>query len=94
MDEMWLDIAMHLPNILSPQGIVIGKKSTKVARSLRSSGFEVFDLVGGIMLAVPRQRRSEYEGKEILFVSFTLAIDIRLTELIFSRLNGRLRNHF
>lgn len=69
MNEMWLDIAMQLPNILGPQSIVIAKKSTKVARSLRTLGFEVFELVGGIMLAVSRRKRSEHEGKEILFVS-------------------------
>jgi len=65
MSELWPKIADYLPKILSPQSIVIGRNSAIAAKCLKESGCKVFNLVGGVMLALTSRK---LEGKEIVLV--------------------------
>lgn len=55
-NELWPKIADYLLKILSPQSIVIGRHSAVAAKCLKESGCKVFNLVGGVMLALTPQK--------------------------------------
>ncbi len=65
MSELWPKIADYLPKILSPQSIVIGRNSAIAAKCLKESGCKVFNLVGGVMLALTSQKPRKLEGKRL-----------------------------
>ena len=65
----WATIAPHLSKILSPQSIIIGRKSAEASTCLKEAGCKVFNLVGGIMLAIPAQTTTKLEGKDVVLVS-------------------------
>ena len=64
----WSQIADHLPKVLSPQGILIGRKSTEAAKTLKNFGYKIMILVGGVMLAIPPQTLPKFQGRDIVFV--------------------------
>ena len=68
-NEHWPYVATDIEKVISPQGIVIGRRSLEAARHLRNSGFRVFSLVGGVMLALAPQKPIKFEDKQVVFVS-------------------------
>ena len=61
-------MARNLAKVLGPQSIFIGKTSTGVGKCLKEFGFMVFNLVGGVMLAITPQKPRRLEGREISIV--------------------------
>ncbi|KAF7504184.1 hypothetical protein GJ744_002603 [Endocarpon pusillum] len=81
-NKHWSNIATDLEKIISPQGIVIGRSSSEAARHLKNSSFRVFNLVGGVMLALAPQKAIKFEGKHVVFVErsslpSTLSLDLQ-----------------
>lgn len=66
--KLWQSIADDLSKVLSPQSILIGRTSAAAGRCLKESGCKIFNLVGGVMLAVTPQKSRKLEGKEIILV--------------------------
>ena len=66
--EQWQTFSVNLAKVLGPQSILIGKTSTGAVKCLKESGFMVFSLVGGVMLAITPQKPRRLEGKEISIV--------------------------
>lgn len=66
--ELWQNIADNLSKVLSPQSILIGRSSAVAGKCLKESGCKVFNLVGGVMLAITPQKPRKLEGKQIILV--------------------------
>ena len=48
---------------------MIGRTSAEAVRCLKAARFQVFDLVGGVMLAIAPQKPTLLQGKQIVVVS-------------------------
>ena len=68
-NQHWSRIAADLGQVISPQGIVIGRCSAEAARCLKATNFKVFNLVGGVMLAIAPQKPTLLQAKQVVFVS-------------------------
>ena len=66
--EQWQTIADDVSKVLSPQSMLIGRTSPIAGKCLRESGCKVFNLVGGVMLAITPQKPRKLEGKEVILV--------------------------
>ena len=64
----WSKMLDYLPKLLSPQSIVIGRKSAEAANTLKKSGCKILNLVGGVMLAIAPRTLPKFEGRDIIFV--------------------------
>ncbi|KAL8735750.1 MAG: hypothetical protein Q9166_000613 [cf. Caloplaca sp. 2 TL-2023] len=58
---------MNLGKVIAPHGIIIGRRSSEAAACLKQAGFKVFDLVGGVMLALAPQKPMSFQGKQVVF---------------------------
>ena len=67
--QHWSRIAADLGKVISPQGIVIGRSSVEATACLKAANFKVFNLVGGVMLAIAPQKPTLLQGKQVVFVS-------------------------
>ena len=67
--QQWSKLGDDLKNILSPQGIIIGKTSAANGEFLKKSSFEVLNLIGGVMIAIAHQKVPALKEKEIVLVS-------------------------
>ena len=68
-NQYWSKIAANLGKVISPQGMVIARTSAEAAGCLKEANFKVFNLVGGVMLAIAPRKPTLLQGKQVVFVS-------------------------
>ena len=67
--QHWSRIAADLGKVISPEGIVIGRSSVEATACLKAANFKVFNLVGGVVLAIAPQKPTILQGKQVVLVS-------------------------
>ena len=65
---------------------MIGRTSAEAVRCLKAANFKVFDLVGGVMLAIAPQKPTILQGRQVVFVSWLSPALKKLKQLTSPRL--------